>query len=265
MMHLNKIWELTKVYSLLGYRISNEYKSQFFANTVTHLILLFMWLYFWDLLFANIEEIGHYTLPMLLLLVGFIQLSDGFWQLGFFTMRVCDEIIKGNLDKYLVRPMNPLMGVMLDYFAWDPILGILASLGLIVFVMVNYFSLMILKLILALLICAIGVYIFHILTIFFGLLTFWFGRTRFLVTFYRSFNQARAYPIDIMNLPLRILFTFFFPAAMFATYPVLLITKWSAQQMTVMLLVIIFTAIIWTMLIIFTWSKGIKRYESMGG
>lgn len=265
MNYLGKHIKLMGVYLVLGLKKSHEYKTQFFLNIVTHSVLMIVWFLFWDLLFSQVNTIAHWTLPMLILMVGFFELSDAIWQAGYFTMGVSDQLLEGKLDRWLSRPINPLFGLLMQHFDADFIPPFIIATTIITYTTITYFSFHLLKFGIALLICIIAVQILHTVTVTIGCLGFWFGKTRSLVSLYRGFLVAKSYPMDLLGRFWRGIVTFFFPGIFFATYPALAIGLWTVKQGLFALGLELAVFLITLIILYITWSEGVKRYESMGG
>jgi len=265
MNYLAKHWLLLKEYSKIGFKFAIEYKAQFFSNLLGHLVLIGLWFFFWKLMFGNVSTMGQWTYPMMLLLIGFFQLGEAMWQFGYMTLRVSDRIMDGDLDKYLSRPINPLFGILAEDLDLIPILPITTAIIIILTVIINYFSLDLIKLVIALSLCAIGTLIVHLVTIALGLLGFWLGRTRTLMTIYRSLNIAKTYPGDILGAMMRGILTYGFPAMILTTNPVLTVTNWTIQQSLLYLTLAIGLWVFWIIIVMLLWKYGIKKYESSGG
>ena len=202
---------------------------------------------------------------MLILVVAFFNLNDSIWQFTFYTMGVSYDIMHGEVDKYLTRPINPLFGLVMEHFEMMALLPMLIALGLIIYVTINYFSLDILRFMIAFLVNFVCAMIFNIAYSTLGALSFWFGRTRSLVSIYRSFFTAKSFPIDILNRFMRGFFTFIFPAIFIGTYPVLILTKLSMTDSVLILLLSIVILSVFSIILWIVWTKGVKRYESFGG
>lgn len=265
MNYLIKHIKLLKAYVKLGAKVTVEYRIQVWTNILTHVLMIGTWFLFWNLMFGSLHELKHWTFPMLLLMVGFVQLSQALWQFGYFSIRLSDDIMKGKIDAYMVRPINPVFGTLMDYFKVEATIPVLMGLGIVLFVTLNYFSLDIIKIIIALTICLIGVFLLHIMYLIIGLLTFWFGNTDAFLHLYNSLKETKTFPVDLFNGYIKGILTIVYPVIFLGTYPALATTIFTISNSLLILfyeLVLLFTLILIMLLL---WKHGIKRYESLGG
>lgn len=255
---------LLKSYFIIGLRITTEYKFQFITNFLSYLITVGIWIAFWNLLFGKIETIGNWNMPMLIMMVGFFHLNGALWQFCYYTLVVSDEIVRGKIDKYLTRPINPLYGLVMEHFELMALLPLLMALGMIIFIIWKYFSLDVLKLFLALMVNLVSVAIVQVVYCIIGTLSFWFGRTRNITGIYRSFRTAEQFPLDILGSLGQGFFTFIFPAIFMGTYPVLIVVQWELAKSLKILALSLAILFFWLLILIILWRKGVKSYESLG-
>lgn len=184
-------------------------------------------------------------------------LSDQIWQLGN------GGITRGILDKYLIRPLNPLFQLVAEMIQLEGfgelILGIifLSIFGpklLISWTVSN---------VLALIVCSFfAMWFFFSIKLIFGSLSFWTKRSIEVMTLIYDFSNFAKYPIDIFNRAVRFLLTFIIPFSVVIFFPIkaLLFNEpiWG---------IVLRVALSCTLMVViayFIWLKGLKKYESAG-
>jgi ABC-2 type transport system permease protein len=265
MNYILKHLKLIKPYFSIGLKIATEYKFQFITNFLTYIVVAAIWIFLWSLMFSNIQEIGNWSLPMLIMMVGFFQVAEAIWQFGFYTLGISREIISGRVDKYLVRPINPLYGIIMEKFEIVAFLPLVMGLGIILYANIKYLSLDLIKISLALFTVMIGISILQVIYSLLGILTFWIGDSRGFQRLHRSTRVLNNFPLDIMNKVMTGVLMFLAPIIFFGTYPVLMVTNWPISTSLKIIALAFSILIFWSIVLYFLWKRGIKKYESMGG
>ena len=243
----------------------SEYKIVFYANMIQYIVLGAVWIIFWNLLLGKIEAIAHWKLPMLIMLTGFVYfnqaINDLFWQ----TFRLDSVITKGEIEKYLVRPVDTLYAITIGKINIADLLPAMIGLGIIVFALVKYYEFMMVKFFLGLLAGVIGVAIIQTIMCIIGTFGFWIGRVASIRMVMRSFKMTERYPMDLYSLSMRAFFTFVMPFIFIGTFPVLMLTQYSIGQGLTILLIELLVFIFWFGVLMILWKRGVQRYESVGG
>ncbi|MBS3147392.1 ABC-2 family transporter protein [Candidatus Woesearchaeota archaeon] len=261
---LRKHLELIIPYSRLSFKKLTEYKFNIITNTLGYLALIITWILFWNFIFGSMPEVAEWKYPMLLMLVGFVYLSDALWQMLWYTVAFYHDISKGNLDLYLVRPIAPLYALVMKEFQFFSILPGLGGIGIIVYTLLNYYSLNIFRLTLALILCLVGVVLVHLLYMSVNSLSFWFGKTTAFRTIFRSFFLLRNYPLDIFSIWVRAGLTFILPFYFTGTAQVKLLLSSNTWEIATILFYALIALAIWLSIFLIIWNRGLKRYESSG-
>lgn len=259
-----KHFKLIKAYARLSFKKMIEYKFIVVTNTLGYLFVMVAWIFFWNLLFGNIKEIGEWKYPMLLLLVGFLYLSDALWQIFWYTISFSSDIMKGNLDVYLVRPIHPLYGLVMREMQLFSLIPAGFGLVLILYASFKYYSVTVINLAIALFMCVIAAAMLGVLYSTIMSLSFWLGKISAVRTVFRSFHIIQKYPLDIFSIAVRNFFTFVVPLYFFGTAQVVAILgskQVALQYLMLEIAIFLFWLCVWQ----FTWTRGVRRYESYGG
>jgi len=263
--YLWKHLSLIRVYSRLSIKKTLEYKFNVVTNTFAYIVLIFVWIYFWDLLFGKMDAIGEWRYPMLVLMLSFTFICDAIWQINYYTTAFFLEIVRGNFDLHLVRPVHPLFNMLMREFRFFPLIPAFFGFGLAIHTLITYFSFEIFNFIIALVICVIAASILGIIYSITSTLSFWFGNQTGIKKLFRSFLLVKRYPIDIFTISVQWVFTFLFPVYFFGTAQVLLLLEsniWISLKYLSWALIVFFA---WIGLFTIIWRKGLTRYESNGG
>src|SRR5690554_198629 len=184
-------------------------------------------------------------------------LSDQVWQLAN------GGITRGILDKYLVKPINPLFQLIVEMIQLEGIgeliLGIVFLALFTPLVTVEWTLMNVLALVI---VAFFAMLFFFSIKLIFGSLSFWTKRSIEVMTLIYDFSNFAKYPIDIFNRAVRFLLTFIIPFSVVIFFPIkaLLFNEpiWS---------IVLRVALSCTLMVViayFIWLKGLKKYESAG-
>ncbi len=217
------------------------------------------------LIVGSVPAIGVWTFPALAFLFGFTLVpksidhifTDDLWMLAYFAVRM------GELDVYLTRPINPLFQFVAKTFKWDgfgelivgivimcvfaPTAGITFTAGGVI----------------AIILCAVlGVLCFTGIKLLFASLAFWVKTSGIFLNYVYGLSNYAKYPVRAMGKAFMSIMFYVVPFGLFLYYPVeCLITGnniwWSVLWSSV-------AAVVLLALALFTWHRGIRRYESAG-
>ncbi|BBB89576.1 MAG TPA: ABC-2 family transporter protein [Methylomusa anaerophila] len=261
---------LLKLYGLhIGYFIKadSQYKANFisgiFANFYTYLL---MYLTIWILThrFQSVAGWNYQELVFLMALnlfsyaVATTALWKHYYQLG-------ENINNGNFDKFLIRPLHPLISMLFYGFDWTGFGQIIVS-G--IFLGASIFSLGIdwtAYKIIVLLVCIIGGILIQAgAMIIFGSLSFWLKKSMNLgnVLFFTLRNFIN-YPVSIFGGGISFVLTYILPWAFINYYPALYILDKPSEQNGFYL----YTPVVGLFILLLSlWitNTGISKYQSVG-
>ena len=225
-------------------------------------VIIFSTLY---LTITTIPSLNGWTIESMGFLYGFYLipkaldhiLSDQVWQLSN------GGITRGILDKYLIKPINPLFQLVAEMIQLEGIGELILG---IVFLFIFTPSLVItwsLSNILALIVCAFFSMIFFFsIKLIFGSLSFWTKRSIEVMTLIYDFSNFAKYPIDIFNRLIRFVLTFILPFSVVIFFPIRALLFNGNLWLQVFYVALASLAMLTLALTI--WQQGLKRYESAG-
>lgn len=172
-------------------------------------------------------------------------------------------IIQGEFDRYLLRPIHPLFQIIAQRFQPDGIGEVIIGIILVVFASIkggivytpSKIAIMILMILLA-------TVLYTSIKLFLASLAFWIKRSQSILFMFYSMSEFAKYPLEIYHKFIRTFITYIVPFALTAYIPASYFLGETSLLKSLGLTFIISTL---SLLIgLFTFNKGIKRYESAG-
>lgn len=262
---------MKKYLKLYPYYVSRSIKARLayrfdaFIGIVGFLLenaIMFTTLY---LTISSIPALNGWNINMMGFLYGFYLIpkaldhifSDQIWQLSN------GGITRGILDKYLIRPLNPLFQLVAEMIQLEGfgelILGIIFLSVFSPKLAINWsFSN-----ILALLVSGFfAMWFFFAIKLIFGSMSFWTKRSLEVMTMVYDFSNFAKYPIDIFSKSIQFVMTFILPFSVVIFMPVKALLF--DDNVWLITLYVAIASISMFAISYFIWSKGLKKYESAG-
>lgn len=242
-----------------------EYKADFLIGVLSFVIIQSVEILMISIIFSQIPSLLGWTFNQIIFIYGFSLLpkgldhllSDNLWDVAFFTIQ------RGEFDKYLTRPLNPLLHVIMERFQFDAfgelILGIVfisavaPSLGI---------KLSFIRVLLIIIAVPFGTLIYTSLKILCTALAFWVKRSGNLLSMVYDVNDFAKYPVTIYNNFVKNIITYIIPFAFTAYYPALYFLKGVNPIFNIGGTV--FFGIVLFAVSYSVWCRGISSYESAG-
>lgn len=242
-----------------------EYKGDFIVGIIGFLLGQFFNLLFIWIIFSQIPNLVGWTLEQIVFIYGFSLipkgidhlLFDNLWSIGHFTVR------KGDFDKYLTRPINPLFHVMVEKLQIDALGELIMGIALICIVLPSLvIEWSFLKIVMILIVIPFATLIYTGIKIATAAIAFWTKRSGNITYMFYMVNDFSKYPIDIYNNFVKTIITYIIPFAFTAFYPAYYILTGENPLFNIGMTVVI--AIVIMSIGIFIWNRGINAYESAG-
>lgn len=262
---MRRIFRIYRILVAQNLKRLMEYRADFLTGAVSFLIDQAIGIAFLSIIFSQIPQLAGYTFKQMLFIYGFSQipkgldhlLTDNLWCVGYFIVR------KGDFDKYLIRPINPLFHVIAENFQVDAAGELIVGIGLLVYAAPDAgLHVTAGTVLLTLLAIPFAVLIYTSLKIMTSALAFWLKSSGFLIQMVYGLNEFSKYPVNIYSLPIRILVTYIIPFAFTGYYlSRYLLTgehPWFSIGGVMLVSVVLFT------ISLRIWNKGITAYESAG-
>ncbi len=254
-------------------RIS-ENKLQIFGAFFTTSINLVMYALFWGVITYQIPVLTGigwvvWGRAELTFLIGITEVAWGFG--AFFWMGIWEihwYITEIGLEQFQIRPIGSIFQILSTSF-WAGGLVQIAVGGFMLLLSATTFGLVITPYGVALGIIALilGQAALYLLWACLSCLAFWIGRNEGLLEISDAleFNFARM-PIDIMPLGVQQFLTFIFPVIFISTVPTIIMLSQLPFEPTLLYIGIAgLLVLLWLGVLRYAWSKGLKRYQPVGG
>lgn len=254
--------EVRKSFKLIGYyfkfNISSvmEYRVSFLVQCFGMILNNAAFIFFWWILFNNLNRIGGYSFQDEMLLWALMSTSFGFSFVVFGNVnQITRMILNGELDTYLLQPKDTLVNILCSktiVSAWGDTLY-----GIILFLLVKGFHIK--EFLLFLMFCITGALIFSAVLVTVHTLSFYTGNTEGLAQLVSEFLITFSiYPEGIFNNCLKYVLYTVIPIAFIVYIPSGVINNFSAYG----LLKVFGAAFIWIMIAYAMFYRGLKKYES---
>lgn len=242
-----------------------EYKGDFVVGIIGFLLsqcfnLMFLWI-----IFSQIPNLVGWTLEQVVFIYGFSLipkgldhlLFDNLWCIGHFTVR------KGDFDKYLTRPINPLFHVLVERFQVDALGELIMGIALICVTLPNLaIEWSFVKILLILIVIPFATLIYTGIKTATSAIAFWTKRSGNITYMFYMVNDFAKYPVTIYNNFVKAVITYIIPFAFTAFYPAQYILTGENPLFNIGLTIVI--SIIIMIVGVYIWNRGINAYESAG-
>jgi ABC-2 type transport system permease protein len=262
-MGLLNIW---KTYMRLNVAKWAEYRFDFILGMTSMMLgnitgILFIWV-----LFQHIPALNGWSFAQLLMLNGFTALMFGVWH-AFLTgpapWEVEDYVRNGTFDRYLVRPVNPLLNLLMGEINDDGFGDIISGIAILAVAggMLGMVWTPQLLAALAVLVISGGLIVFAFMTII-AAIAFWTTQVRAIVDVFFNFTRFLDYPLDIYSTGVIMFLTFALPIGFTSYYPAQLFLGRGLWMQAVWLTPLIAGALL--AIAYAVWNIGLKNYTSTG-
>jgi len=241
------------------------YKTDFILGASAQLISTLTSLAFLTLVFTQIENLQGWTFNEMLFLAGFGGTAIFAQNVFFFNIiRVGEEyIIKGKMDRFLVRPLNPLFQVYADDVHDNNIPKVIANFGLIFYAGYQIgLSLDLLMITYAGFSMVSGMLVAASIYLLFSSTAFWTGTSRNAVWLIFRLSNFRKYPIEIFALAIQGLLVTLIPLAFASFFPASYIL--GKEGFETWKLITPFIGPVFFYIAYRFWKLGLRNYSSTG-
>ncbi|MGD6794961.1 ABC transporter permease [Metabacillus indicus] len=215
----------TKLYYIFAknhIKVMMEYRVDFFIGVISVMLQQFASIFFVKVVFDHIEQINGWTFYEILFIYGIAATGrslhhiffDNLWTLGWQYVR------PGQMDRLLIRPINPLFHVCADRLQQDG----LGQLVIGILILAAAFPQLDLAfgfadwLMLVVMIVSSGL-IYIAINLFFATFSFWMIDSLPIVYAVFNLSEFAKYPLTIYNKTIRVFLTWVIPYGFTAFYP----------------------------------------------
>lgn len=252
---------------VISFRDMSEFRVDFFTSILHSLIYQAIFIVFWKtVLTFTARDLGGWSFGDLVILTAFTLLSNAImqWFVGF--LHLPRKVLKGELDKYLAKPVSPLFVLVAEEMNGIVSVQQLASAVLVLGGACFYFGVRpaLTDVAASLLLMVLGCIALLLIQGWISMLTFWWGDVSRLSSLFMISGEFERYPINLFPLGIRRLLTWGIPIGAISTYPVLIFlgrTELAAPHLGIAAILVLF----WMLLFHVSWRKALRRYEAFGG
>lgn len=265
MKSIKRMFKMHRIFVTQELKRMMEYKGDFIVGIIGFLLGQLTNMLFLFIVFSQIPSLMGWTLEQVIFIYGFSLIPkgidhlffDNLWSIGHFTVR------KGDFDKYLTRPINPLFHVMVEKLQIDALGELLMGIALICITMPSVsIEWSVTKVLLILLVIPFATMIYVGIKTATAAIAFWTKRSGNVTFMFYMVNDFAKYPVTIYNNFVKTVITYIIPFAFTAFYPANYILTGENPLFNIGFTVVI--SIVIMIIGVCIWNKGIKAYESAG-
>jgi ABC-2 type transport system permease protein len=256
-----KIIRLTWSYLRIGIANELQYRVNFFIQLLQSFIALATGLIGLWLVFTHTAELGGWSQPELLAVMGIYMLMGGVIQSAIQPnmQRLMDEIQDGTLDFALTKPVDGQILISIREFHFWQLTDVVVGLVVIIIAMVQMQEQIgvsqALAFMAALFLGGVMIYSFWLML---TTTAFWLIRIWEMVNLFQGLYAAGRWPVTIYPQWLRIGLTFLVPVAFAVTVPAEALTN---RLTSFTLLGALGLAVLMMILARFIWRLGVRSYS----
>jgi ABC-2 type transport system permease protein len=256
------LWRFCRV----GFKIETEFRTDFIISVIHFLTYNALYIVFWQALVGQVDSLGAWTMGELVVL-SFVVALQGVLTIPFLGLQgLPARVREGALDKYLCRPIDPILAVSFESIHVTAFLRSLA-VGLVALgaSLAYYdFDITLGGAILSALLLILGTLTWAFFNGTVALLSFWLGKVQVLTRVIQMGVRFRVYPVTIFPTLARRALTWVIPVALVATYPTMVLLG-KASNVLAILGVTLALTLVWGAIFVLLSRKALHRYESFGG
>ncbi|MBP2057512.1 ABC-2 type transport system permease protein [Lactobacillus colini] len=254
--------KLYKIFVRQYFKQLLEYKLDFIIGILGIFVTQCLNIVFLWVIFSKIPSLYGWNLDELIFIYGFSLIPKGLDHLLTDNLWIFAKktVVSGQFDKYLLRPISPLFQITFETFQFDAVGEILIG----VLLLIKSFNIVYWtpqKAILFILTIPFTTLIYTSLKIMTASISFWTKKSGSVMYIFYMINNFAKYPVNIYNFVIRFVITFIIPFAFTAFYPASFFIRGENNTFFYSLIMI---SILFFLLSLFIWKKGISSYESSG-
>lgn len=260
---MKRLFRLHRIFIKQYLKQLMEYRVDFIVGVLGVFMTQGLTILFLQVLFQHIPALEGWRFEEIAFIYGYSLLPKGLDHLFFDNLWAVGQrlVRKGEFDKYLTRPINPLFHVLVETFQVDA-LGELLVGGILLTSSVGVIDWSVAKLLLFALSIPFATLIYTSLKIATASISFWTKQSGAVTYIFYMFNDFAKYPLGIYHPILRWLLSFIVPFAFTAYYPAAYFLTGDESIFRIGGLVLV--SILMFSLSLSMWRKGLTAYESAG-
>lgn len=256
-------------FSVVSFQTSSAFRLDFFTSVAHNLVYQGIFITFWmSVMNHSPGPLGAWSFPELSILIAYTLVASGLMQWSAGLTQLPAKVIRGDLDRYLCRPVSPLFALLAEEVnaltSWYQLASAVLLLGSICV----YYQIPVTfgAAIASFGLLFIGTLVVVLVQACVGLLCFWYGEISRLNTMLMLTREFERYPLDLFPPWLQGTLTWIVPIGLISTYPVLvLLRRAEAWEIAMYLAIGAILLVVWVLIFLRMWTMALRRYESFGG
>lgn len=240
-------------------------KVDFFIGFIAFFFIQASGIAFLYLVFAQIPDLSGWRFEELLFIYGFAQIPRGLDHMftDYIWILAGNVVVRGQFDRYLLRPLNPLFQLMAERFQPDGIGEVVIGILLLIYSYIKLdLSLKGYQWLIMLLMIGAATIIYTSIKLFFASLAFWIKRSQSILYMFYMTADFSKYPIGIYHKLIRYFITFIIPFALTAYIPASYFLGVTKLEVALPLTLSV-SCVLWV-IAYSTFKRGTNIYESVG-
>jgi ABC-2 type transport system permease protein len=256
-------------FSVVSFQNSSAFRLDFLTSIAHNLVYQGIFITFWmSVMNHSPGPLGQWSFPELSILTASTLIAGALMQWSSGLVQLPAKVIRGDLDRYLCRPVSPLFALLAEEVnALESFYQLASALLLLGSICIYYQVPVTLGAAAASLgLLFIGTLVVLLVQACVGLLSFWYGEVSRLNRMLLLTREFERYPLDLFPLWIQGTLTWIVPIGLISTYPVLvLLNKAQAETFAMYLAIGVVLLIVWVLIFLWMWARALRRYESFGG
>ena len=241
-----------------------QYRSDFLIGAGSFLFIQASGVLFMALIFQQIPDLNGWTLTQMMFLYGYFQLPRGLDHLLTDNIwLIPTKVRRGEIDRYLLRPINPLFQLIIERFQIEAFGELAVGIALMVYTIPQLnIKITLGTVLLGLLFIILGALIYTSIKLITASIGFWVMNSMPIMTTIYNIADFSKYPTTIFPKAIQWVVTYLVPFAFVSFLPASVLLN-QAEGTPILIGSVIAVSIL-TIAAYFLWTLGLKSYQSVG-
>lgn len=247
------------------FKILMQSKVNFFIGVICFILSQASGILFLTMVFNQIPNLNGWSFYEILFIYGFAQLPRGLDHLysDYIWIFASHIVRKGEFDRYLLRPLNPLFQVFAERFQLDAFGELIIGIAIVCYSFVNLdIKVTLLSVVAFLIVIVAGAIIYTSIKLLCASFAFWVKNSFGILNIVYMFSDFTKYPTSIYGKGIQLVLNVIIPFAFTAFIPASYFLNRGTLSYCVGLTCVV--AIIFGIISYSVWKLGMRVYESAG-
>jgi ABC-2 type transport system permease protein len=255
-------------YFLYAYRIVRldiltalQYKKDLIVSIISGCLWVFSYLVFIEVIFNQFENVINFSKSDMFLIIGISHICYSILANYLHNLQeIASDAVDGGLDKYLLKPLNPIFQIMFNSFYINMIFNVVIGVIIVWYALqTSTIHLTVLTIITCIFLTVLLTFIFSAIIISLMSASFWIGNIETSYWAFDSLTDLNKYPADLFKNGYKVLFQRIIPFGLYGAFQAsVLFGKFDYY----LLIPLTLSAIGWVLVASFIWKAALRRYTS---